>query len=289
APWITIAAGVVLLAPHVVWLVHNNFMPFTYAMTVHGARPPLAVLKGIAGYFVGSVGYIAIPLVAVWLAAWPSRSTIADMMWPAEKERRLMAAAFWAPFLLPVIGALGSFTEITSLWSMPAWTLLPVLLLSPPAVRLTAADTRRALIGAVVVPLIMLILAPMIAIQVQRSGPAPAAAHAQLLASQIETAWHEATPRPLRFVGGDAEIAYDVIAAAADKPRALPDMLPPTDTELSQAGMALVCFSEDLPCVHATRARGPNGRRIESDIVRNYLGIPGKPQRYTIFIVPPRL
>ena len=189
---------------------------------------------------------------------------------------------------MPVIGALASATEITSLWSMAAWTLLPVLLLSPPAVKLCAADTRRILIATVAVPLVMLIAAPLVAYRVHRAGAAPAAAHARLLALQIESAWHETIPQPLRFVGGDAEIAYDVMAYAADRPRALPDKLPLSDAELAQGGIALVCFAEDLGCVHTAQARAPTGRRLERDIERNYLGLTGKPQRYTIVIVPPR-
>jgi hypothetical protein len=210
------------------------------------------------------------------------------MIWPADAERRLAAAAFWGPFLLPVAGALASATEITSLWSMPSWALLPVLLLSPQAVRLTAADTRRVLVFAIAVPLLLLIAAPLIALQVQRGGPAPAAAHARELAAQIETAWHEATPLPLRFVGGDAEIAYDVIAYAADKPRALPALVGPGPAELARAGMVLVCFAEDLACVHTAVAQAPGARRIESEIARDYLGMPGKPQRYNFLIVAPK-
>jgi hypothetical protein len=33
---------------------------------------------------------------------------------------------------------------------------------------------------------------------------------------------------------------------------------------------------------------GARGKLIEAQIVRNYFGIAGKPQRYAIFIVPPR-
>ncbi len=228
-------------------------------------------------------------MIIVLAAARPKLRTLADMIWPADTERRLAAAAFWAPFLLPVVGAVAGGTEITSLWSMPAWTLLPVLLLSPPAVTLRQIDTSRVLVAAVAVPLVMLIAAPAIAIMVHRAGPQPAAAQARLLAAEIERVWHEATPQPLRFVGGDAEIAYDVIAAAADKPRALPDMAQPSADELAHSGMALVCFAEDAGCVHAAEQRAPNGRRIETEIVRNYWGMAGKPQRYTIIIVPPRV
>ena len=287
-PWITIAVCLAALAPHLDWLVQNDFMPFAYAMTIHGERPLMATVKGVASYLAGSIGYVSIPLIIVLVAARRSRGTIADMMWPTDTDRRLAAATFWAPLLVPVIGALASATEITSLWSMAAWTLLPVLLLSSPAVTLGAADTRRILITAVAVPLVMLIAAPVVAYRVHRAGAAPAAAHARLLALQIENAWHETIPQPLRFVGGDAEIAYDVIAYAADRPRALLDVLPPSDAELSQGGMALVCFAEDLGCVHTAQARAPKGRRLERNIERNYLGLPGKPQGYMVVIVPPR-
>ncbi len=73
-----------------------------------------------------------------------------------------------------------------------------------------------------------------------------------------------------------------------DKPRALPNMSPPRDGEVAKAGMVLVCFAEDLGCVHDAQARAPDGRRIDSEILRDYLGMPGQPQRYTIVIVGPK-
>ena len=230
-------------------------------------------------------------MIVVLAAARPGRATLADMLWPGDTERRLVAAAFWAPLLLPAVGALASGTEITSLWSMSAWTLLPVLLLSPPAVTLRDVDTRRILAACVALPLIMLIAAPAIAIMVQRSGPAPEAAQAQLLANQVERAWHEATPQPLRFVGGAGDLADGVISYAADRPRALSDMPQPDAAELTTSGMALVCLADDARCrqaADALTARIGPGRRIESEIVRNYFSFAGKPQRYTILIVPPR-
>jgi hypothetical protein len=291
APWLTVVAGLAVLAPHLLWLYQHDFAPFGYAMTVHGDKPFAAAAYSVLGYLAGSIGYVAIPGIVVLAAARPGRAAIADMVWPSDTERRLVAAAFWGPMLLPALGALASGTEITSLWSMPAWTLLPVLLLSPPAVTMRDIDTRRILAACVAVPLIMLIAAPAIAIVVQRSGPAPEAAHAQLLANQVERAWHEATPQPLHYVGGKTDLADGVISYAAERPRALSDMPQASDAELAKSGMALVCFADDANCRQAADALaariGPS-RRIESEIVRNYLGFAGKPQRYTILIVPPR-
>jgi hypothetical protein len=288
APWISIIAGAVVLTPHVVWLVQHNFAPFHYAMIVHGDKPVGGTLTSLLGYLGGSIGYIAIPLMIVLVASWPSRGMLADMIWPGDPKRRLVAAAFWGPFLLPMLGAVVSSTEITSLWSMPAWTLLPVLLLSSPKVTLRPLDTRRILIAAAAVPLAMLIVAPAIAFVVHNAGPQPAAAQGRILARRIERLWHETTRQPLRYVGGDAEIAYSVVTYAFDRPRALPGLPAPDEADLARSGMALVCFAEDAACVKAAAARAPAGQWTEIEIVRFYLKPPGKPQRYSIMIVPPR-
>ncbi len=287
APWITVAVGLVVIAPHLIWLYQHDFAPFGYAMTIHGDKSIAAAAYSVLGYLAGSLGYVAIPVIVVLAAARPSREAIAETVWPADTERRLVAAAFWGPLLLPTVGALASRTEITSLWSMSAWTLLPVLLLSPPAVTLRDIDTRRILAACVAVPLIMLIASPAIAIIAQCGDPPPASSQAGLLADAVERLWHAATPQPLRFVGGAGHLADGVISYAADRPRALPDMPQPDAAELAHSGMVIVCFAEDANC-HDKASAQATARRVETDIVRNFLGFPGKLQRYTIFIVPPR-
>jgi hypothetical protein len=231
---------------------------------------------------------VAVPVIIVLLAARPSRKAIADMPWPADSDRRLVAAVFWGPLLLPALAALVSGTEITSLWSMSAWTLLPVLLLSPPAVTVKEIDTRRILMAAVLLPLVMLLVSPAIAINVQRNGPPAATAQANLLAGEIERLWHQTMPMPLRFVGGDGGLADSVITYAVERPRALPDMPPPDASELAHSGQVIVCYAEDENCKSKANTQYPQARRVETEIVRNYLRFSGKPQRYTIFIVPPR-
>lgn len=288
APWITVAVGLAVLSPHLVWLVQHHFAPFGYAMTIHGAKPLAGTVYSALGYLAGSFGYVALPVVVVLAAARPKLRTLGDMMWPADAKRRLAAATFWAPFLLPVVGAVAGGTEITSLWSMPAWTLLPVLLLSSPAVTWRAVDTSRVLLAAIVVPLVMLLAAPAIAVIVHRNGPQPAAAQGQLLAAQVERVWTQATQQPLRYVGGDAEIAYSVATYAYDRPHALPGLPPPDATRLRQSGMVLICFAEDTGCVNLARAHNPDGGVMTTEIWRHYWGMPGKPQRYNIVIVPPR-
>ena len=155
---------------------------------MHGAKPLAETAFGALGYLAGSLGYVAVPVIIALVAARPSRATLADMVWPADPDRRLAAAAFWGPLLLPAIGALLSGTDITSLWSMSAWTLLPVLLLSPPAMTIAAVDTRRLLAFAVALPVVMLIASPVIPSSCTRPAPNSASRVAGRRGGRL---WHE--------------------------------------------------------------------------------------------------
>ena len=287
APWITVGVGLIAIAPHLLWLYHHFSEPFAYAMYVHGDKPFGVAIFSVLGYLAGSLGYVAIPLIVVFLAVRPSCATLADMLWPADDDRRLAAAAFWAPLLLPAVAALASGTEITSLWSMSAWTLLPVLLLSPPTVTIRDVDLRRILAAAAAIPVVMLIASPAIAIIAQRNGPPPNSAQAALLAGEVEQLWHQTIPQPLRFVGGAGDLADGVAAYAVERPRVVTDMPAPDAAELRRDGMVIVCFAADAACLAKAAAQTAPVRRVETEIVRNFLRFPGRPQRYTILIVPP--
>src|SRR5882757_320253 len=173
APWVTIAVGALVLAPHAAWLIANDFAPFSYAVDVHGAASVASTLRAAFGYLAGSVAYVAVPLLLVFLVARPSR--------PAVAERRLAAAAFWATLLLPALVAPVIGVQLVSLWSMSAFTLLPVMLLSSPLVAVSRRNAMRVVALAVVFPFVMVVVAPAIAFGIHRAGSAPDAAHSSLL------------------------------------------------------------------------------------------------------------
>src|ERR1019366_10280832 len=54
APWITVAVGLIVLAPHLIWLYRHDFAPFGYAMTVHGSQSLAATAYSVLGYLAGS-------------------------------------------------------------------------------------------------------------------------------------------------------------------------------------------------------------------------------------------
>ena len=259
-------------------------------MLVHGDKPFVATVIAAIVYVAGVFGYIALPLIIAGAITRPGVKTLSDILWPQDSERRLAAAAFWGPLLLPTIAAVAADAEITSLWSMPAFSLLPVLLLSSPAAAIRELDTRRILLGAAALPIIMLAMSPFITIAAHRAGPAPAAAQASLLADEVERLWYQSTPQPLRFIDGDLDLAFGVAAYAADRPRALTVTPEAPPSELAQSGFVWLCLAEDGVCrIEAEAFCGAAAKLVEIEIVRNFLRFAGKPQRYRIYIVPPKL
>jgi 4-amino-4-deoxy-L-arabinose transferase-like glycosyltransferase len=293
APWITIAVGAIALAPHLVWLVANDFLPFSYAMAAHGTGSIASIFTRAAGYLGGAIGYAAFPVLLVLAVARPSGAALADALKPATPARRLAATSFWLPLLLPALLAPAFGIEINSLWTMSAWALLPVVLLSSPHVVVTRAAAAKIVAVAIALPMVLLAASPFIASGINRGGVIPSAAHGRLVAEQLARAWHEVTPRPLQFVGGDALLTYAAAFYLPEKPQAFPELnerISPwiDQAKLARAGIALVCGSDDRSCVQMIEARaGSTGRRFDVEVAREYFGTAGPSARYLIIIVPP--
>jgi 4-amino-4-deoxy-L-arabinose transferase-like glycosyltransferase len=295
APWVTIAVGALALAPHVAWLVANGFEPFSYAVLVHGGTSVMSALGAAIGYLAGSVGYVAVAVVFAILATRPSPAAARDSVWPATPERRLAAVAFWATLLLPALVAIPAEVRLTSLWSMPSWTLLPVMLLSSPLLAVDRQAAARILMVAVLFPLVMVAAAPAIAVVAHRARVTPAAAHSSLLAAPVERLWRETSGQPLRLFSSYEDFNYGVAFYLPSRPltvNALDGVPPPgLDARIARDGIVLVCPAQVGGCVtvaNAIAGRGPAGKRIEVDVTRRFWGVAGPSARYLIIAIPPR-
>jgi hypothetical protein len=222
------------------------------------------------------------------------------MAWPSSPARRLAAVAFWAVLLLPALVAPLTGLRLVSLWSMSAFALLPVMLLSSPLVAITRRDAVGVLALAVAFPFVMVAIAPAIAFAIHSSGPAPGSAHASLLARPIEQLWRETTDRPLRIFSGFDELTDGVAFYLPSHPLAVRvfDGIPSAAIEerIDRDGIALLCPARSSVaaadwCANAAIARArcsPPGKQMEIEVSRRYLGVEGKPARYLIIAIPPR-
>jgi hypothetical protein len=112
-----------------------------------------------------------------------------------------------------------------------------------------------------------------------------------MLAEQVENAWRESSAGRLRYdVGGNADLAHGVLTYLQSRPELLPESPMRQTIRVIQYGAALVCFQEESACIDASSriaSRNPASRNLETELVRNFLGIDGRPHLYVIFIVPP--
>lgn len=289
-PWITALTTLALISPHIGWLEKHNFSSIQYAMVVHGHRSRAQVVLAAIRYCLDSAAFASVAIAATLFFTRPHLKVVADMAWPADRDRRLAVVVFWGTLLFPIVPAVLSDVEIDALWTMSAWTLLPVLLLASPSVHLSHRSARWIAGAAGVFPMICLAVSPLVAYALFAQGLPADHTQSRLLTQKIEEAWHAATKEPLRYVGGSA--SYGVVAYAHDRPQALDGLPPPNAQRLRDGGMVLICHIEESECISQAAARAaenPKSQRIETQIVSTYSGLVGARQRYVFFVVPPEL
>src|SRR5262249_35355853 len=74
APYLTAAAGTLVFAPHLVWLIVNDFPPVSYAFAQHGAGGFAGAVVAALGYLCGGLSYVALPVLLVLVLARPRRA-----------------------------------------------------------------------------------------------------------------------------------------------------------------------------------------------------------------------
>jgi hypothetical protein len=192
--------------------------------------------------------------------------------------------------------ALAAGVELTSLWTMPAWFLLPVLLLAPATavLRRPAAITLAGVVA--VLTLAMLLASPALAWWRHVDGTKEARAYYRLLAVEATRRFEATTGRPLTIVAGDPDLAAAMTFYAPGHPDALAGydlQTAPwiTPARLAGEGWIALCKAEDDDCLAgaAQLAGARDGlRREDVRLVSRFLGVPGPAQRFSLLVVPPR-
>jgi 4-amino-4-deoxy-L-arabinose transferase-like glycosyltransferase len=294
APWVTVAFGAIALVPHTMWLVLNDFPPMHYSTASHALASRWDALLSSLTYLGGGLAYLAAPIVLVLLMR-PSLSAIGDTLWPADLSRRTVLLAFALPLVLPIPLAVAASASIPPIWAMSAMTLVPVVLLSSPLFTVSRAATVRIVALAVVVPLLMIVASPLIAVDIHRNGLPNDAARYRLLAEAIDRAWRDTSSTPLRVVASNTNLVNGVLPYLPGRPSTY-EMYVPTitpwvdDIRIAREGMAIVCRADDAPCNATAKTladRFGGGRTVEVDLSRPYFGIAGPAVRYRILTLPP--
>jgi 4-amino-4-deoxy-L-arabinose transferase-like glycosyltransferase len=303
APYITILAGGLIIGPHLVWLYQNHYTTLAYPAIVHGETSIAAAGVASLKYFLAFALYPVVPIAITAIATRPSRAALYDTLLPSTLDRRLIAVMFWSPVLLPIPIAILDRLHLVTLYTIPALTLLPVVLLGSPLLNFTTKTCIRITGFAVMFPFLALLSAPLVALNVfLNHSNATHSPYYRLLSAAAQQIWRSATDQPLRLVVGDQDCATGIAFYSTDHPDVNPrspmaeqaiGRLPMiiTDSEkIRHSGMIVVCKGTASECgwLRSVSPLASQGQLQEVTLMRSFLGWSGKPATFSIVAVPPR-
>jgi 4-amino-4-deoxy-L-arabinose transferase-like glycosyltransferase len=293
APYVTLAAGTVLLTPNIYWLTTHAFMPFSYAVEAHSGTAALALFSALV-FTSNGLAYAVAAIVLCVLATRPSWAAIRDTLWPSEPERRTLVIAFAAPFAFAVLIAVLLTVAIESIWVTPAMTLLPIVLLSSPLVAMPRLAAVRLLALAVVFPLVALAVSPLAALGVHLNGVPNYGGDYRAVAEAVERVWRAHTGEPLRIIGSTTYV-NGFVFYFKDQPSTLdidnPKLTPWVgDDRIRREGAAIVCPETEAFCMRALNGYAGHYRVVADEdavVSRRFFGFASPPERYEIIVIPP--
>ena len=294
APWVTAGVFLLAVAPHVYWLVRENFPPMRWVSTRRVAESAGDLAASLGDYVGGSIGYAAGAILLVVICVRPPIRGVFDGFFPRD-ERRTAAALFWPPVILPLLAAVVTWVRLLSLWSMSSFNLLPVMLLGSSRVAVSRDAALRIAGTVTAITVLIAAASPVVAYAILRQGVENDAAYARLVMRTAEHEWHKATDKPLKLIAGPFVLVSTAAFYGADKPSTFADFSPylspwADEARIAREGMA-VMVATDNPWFDFTLKKiddYPGARRSEVTLARRWLWFESAPKRFVLAIVPPR-
>lgn len=299
APWITVLVGGAVLAPHCAWLLQNHFVSLDYASSIHAGRSAVAVAVSASAFLLAGALYVSIPLAIVAFALRPSKIVVVDSIFPSTVDRRFIALMFWAPLLLPIPIAIAAQSRLISTWAIPTMTLFPVVLLGSPLLTLKTETSIKIVALAIVFPLLALLVAPLVALNVYLHPNATGSSYYRLLSIEVQRIWRDQTDRPIRRVVGDRVAAVGTAFYSGDHPVVNPHDTASGDSmrrfsplnletqDVRRQGVVAVCMGNVSECAWLRHILPSADRLQEVTLARRFLGWSGKPAVFSIIALPP--
>jgi hypothetical protein len=285
APYLMALSAAAVVAPHVYWFVTdrsqvtNNFM----AASVMIAQPFGVALLGSMSYLAGSVAYIVVPLI-FFVFLQPTRAALADILWPADRDRQQAHLLFLLPLVLPILANLAFPHRLTALWTFPNWALLPVVLFGSPLITVYPVDAAQAGLVALSVSTAAVVASPYVAYLHAKSKLQLHEKHFRQVAGEISSLSHSAIP----LIAGTKEIVQG-LSFYLPKARliSIPAALDATALAgIRASGMVIICSSDDEACRSAsTEIKGPADRSTDVTFVRTFLGFTSSQVSYHFTVI----
>jgi hypothetical protein len=205
-PYLAIVLLFAVMAPHLVWLVHNHFPTLNYVQARAGRAPGLLAhvlvpLKFLLSQMVDLLPCLLLAACAGLLRFLP-RSALPS---PADDDVRLLLFLGLGPALLTALLSLVTGYGIRDMWGAPMWNWTGLLLVALMRAR-RAKLSLPALYAGVAVLFVLLPLAYALAtsfVPEWKGRPSRTQWPDRALAQTLSRAWTAQTGSPVRIVAGD--------------------------------------------------------------------------------------
>ena len=234
-PWLALCVALAVAAPHIVWLIQSDFLPFAYAS--HRAAP-------VRGWF----DHVIHPLVFLGGQIFfllPSFFIAAAMLWPREDkpleanksfiepfDRRIVTLLAFGPALTMIALAAVSGRGAVAMWGYPLWLFLGLWLVITARVRFDTLRLTRIIAAWAVVFTVFVVafIANYLVLPPLDHRYRAVLFPGERLGEMLTARFHDATCRsadcaPLRYVIGSMWDGGNLAHYSSDQPRVLIDGL----------------------------------------------------------------
>lgn len=228
-PYLALLTALLLFLPHILWLLQNDFQPFTYAKNrlqeagpaTHFVTPPAFFPTFLLSPIVFVVAQILafLPASLLFLALDPAESSSESDRGISNFDQSFLAALSFVPMILTLLLAIVMGFKIHDMWGAPFFNftgLWAVAKFYPKDVR-----ARYRFIGAWIIiffaPLLMFTTINALSPYVNTK---PLRIHfpGKTIAEAIDHGWHDRYKAPLKYVIGNTWPAGNVAFYAPDRP-----------------------------------------------------------------------
>lgn len=295
APWISVAAGLIALAPHLHWLATTGAAPFGYAMA-HAGADFVTSLRDVASFLLGLAAAMSLAAVTWGMIAGYRLTRVPEDFAAMNPCLRLLFYIAVGTIALPVATSLVVGTDLPSLWALQGVFLFAVLIVcgtSYPIERFYTVNATVLVAGIAVAAVV--IAAPLHAVYRNSHGYEEGRNFYRQIAGEVTRQWHQLTGVPFSAVSGDDALAFATAFYSSDhpyyaRPFAKQYTWPVPRKTTLERGWAGLCFHDQPDCLEwmeKTAARAGGFVRGEFRAQAELFGVPGVSRKVVWLIVPP--
>lgn len=295
-PWVSAAAGLATLSPHLHWLATTGAEPFNHALA-HARASFLIAITEVYFFLTGLAAALASSAVAWLFIAGYRLKRLPEQFRNMDSGLWLLVLVSCGTIALPVVTSLAIGTDLPSLWALQGLFLfvLPVVCCTDYAISRFHTVNLAVLAGSIAL-IATVVAAPVHALYRNANGYEEGRNLYRPAALELTRRWRAMTGTPLQAVSGDDALAFATAFYSPDhpyyvRPFAYQHSWKIPRKTILERGWAALCFADQLECVAWLR---DTAQHVEDSVQPSFevqaelLGRPGVKRTIIALLVPPQ-